>query len=570
MTITLVFLYVGIFAALFSAITRFVRKPQNAVVDYLKNFIGGLLIFSGFVKAVDPVGTALKMEEYFGEFAKIFSPSISWVFPMFKEQALFWSIVTIVFEIVLGINFLFGVQRKSSTWSYLMLMGFFTALTGYTCLTGYTPGAMGFILILLTLMSGLFLALSNKGRWSWIYGLGSVLLAFLVNFLLAEVARFHWYVDVPNSLGNVSEAGKAALQACNLPITDAGSKFVFNQFNPVAMKITDCGCFGDFLKLNPCTSFYKDLFLLPFGFIFLFLYKQITPLNSSKSADYIVPTLATILTTAFCLYNVYLSEPIIDFRPFSEGVSILEAQKAANADMPKVSKKYTVLGDNCTKIELTEDEYQSEKNQHLWDTDKYPVIKTEEVILHEGSKSKIKDFVLNDVVTHNNVADSILQRPNYKLFVVAYDLHVTSTPYTKHYQDSIFRIDTTYLNDSLKTMKIAKNLVRIDNKSMETFSNKYDSEFIKIFTTKINPLVEAAQKKKWDTFALTRLYDPSQINDFRHEAQTLYPFYMADDKLVKTIMRSNPGLILMKGDKILKKWHWKQIPQAFDELKSFQ
>jgi hypothetical protein len=61
MTITLVFLYVGIFAALFSAITRFVRKPKNAVVDYLKNFIGGLLIFSGFVKAVDPIGTALKM-----------------------------------------------------------------------------------------------------------------------------------------------------------------------------------------------------------------------------------------------------------------------------------------------------------------------------------------------------------------------------------------------------------------------------------------------------------------------------------------------------------------------------
>ena len=57
----------------------------------------------------------------------------------------------------------------------------------------------------------------------------------------------------------------------------------------------------------------------------------------------------------------------------------------------------------------------------------------------------------------------------------------------------------------------------------------------------------------------------NKIDDFRHAAQTAYPFYVADDILLKTIVRSNPGVVLMKDGKIVNKWHYKKLPK-FEEV----
>ena len=56
------------------------------------------------------------------------------------------------------------------------------------------------------------------------------------------------------------------------------------------------------------------------------------------------------------------------------------------------------------------------------------------------------------------------------------------------------------------------------------------------------------------------------IDEFRHDVQAAYPFYFTDETTLKTIVRSNPGLLLLKKGTIIGKWHHNDFP-TFEELK---
>ena len=202
MTIVTLFLYVGLVAALLTGLIFWSRKSQFHFADsFLQNFAGVLFIFSGFVKAVDPLGTAYKMEQYFtafedtcnGSFLKFLAP----LFPLLSKYAISFSVFMIVLEIVLGIMLIIGYRRKLSAWLFFIIMIFFTILTGFTFLTGYVPTDVNFF---------------EFGKWV--------------------------------------------------------------EFNKTNMRVTDCGCFGDFIKLEPKISFIKDLILMVPACWFLFRWKN--------------------------------------------------------------------------------------------------------------------------------------------------------------------------------------------------------------------------------------------------------------------------------------------------------
>ena len=165
------------------------RLQKDHVQAFLQYFVGVWFLFSGVVKAVDPLGTALKMQDYFSEFKSTFgTTSFKFIVPMLNwmsDNAVFFSIFTIVLEIALGVLLILGHKTKFTSWALLLLMVFFTALTGYTHLSGYVPDGAHFF------------EFSKWGDWV-----------------------------------------------------------------ETNMKVTDCGCFGDFLKLEPTVSFYKDAFMV--------------------------------------------------------------------------------------------------------------------------------------------------------------------------------------------------------------------------------------------------------------------------------------------------------------------
>lgn len=97
-------------------------------------------------------------------------------------------------------------------------------------------------------------------------------------------------------------------------------------------KVTDCGCFGDAIKLTPWESFTKDVILLVLIVIIMIGLKYIKPLFSNKLL-YIFPSISLIL--CILIVNQVLSHlPLIDFRPYKVGANIID-----NMVIPEDSKK---------------------------------------------------------------------------------------------------------------------------------------------------------------------------------------------------------------------------------------
>lgn len=100
---------------------------MKTFVNISRVLVGTLFIFSGLVKAIDPLGLAYKMQEFFDV----------WKLPLWlNEQALLLSIIMITLEVVLGVALLLGWRTKMVSWLLLLMMLFFTFLTSYVLFSG--------------------------------------------------------------------------------------------------------------------------------------------------------------------------------------------------------------------------------------------------------------------------------------------------------------------------------------------------------------------------------------------------------------------------------------------------
>ena len=110
----------------------------------------------------------------------------------------------------------------------------------------------------------------------------------------------------------------------------------------VAIKnpVTDCGCFGDALKLTPWESFTKDVVLLVLILIIFYGRKYIKPIFNSFMTNTIA-TLSLVLSLAFG-YHVLMHLPTFDFRAYKIGNNILEEMNVPeNAKKPVIEYTWT-------------------------------------------------------------------------------------------------------------------------------------------------------------------------------------------------------------------------------------
>ena len=102
------------------------KLRMKYLIAITRSLVGILFIFSGLVKANDPLGLSYKMQEFFEV----------WNFHWLDNYTLAFSIVMIVFEIVAGVAILLGWRMRLFSWLLLLLIIFFTFLTGYAYLSG--------------------------------------------------------------------------------------------------------------------------------------------------------------------------------------------------------------------------------------------------------------------------------------------------------------------------------------------------------------------------------------------------------------------------------------------------
>jgi uncharacterized membrane protein YphA (DoxX/SURF4 family) len=463
----------------------YLKANKNWLISFLQNFTGVWFIFSGLVKAVDPMGTAIKMEQYFAAFETTIKgtsmKAIAPMFPWLGQYTLAFSIFMIILEIMIGIMLILGHKSKLTSWLFLLIMVFFTILTGYTHYTAYVPDGVNFF----------------------------------------EFAKWGEYVETN-------------------------------------MKVTDCGCFGDFLKLSPTTSFYKDIGLMPVTLIFLFATKSFHTLFTTRIRKAILWTVLAS-SIAYCLYYSFRDEPMFDFRPFKNGVNVRE-QRAAEADAAAKTQPTYLMTNAKTKEEksLSMDDYLATyqttySKENGWAMKQVPGIPS-------VPRTKISDFAISNK-EGSEVTDDLLTEKNYTFLVVSWKMLSKMEKKKIVVSDSIFRKDTTRMKIAGRdSFTVKRTFERIQQREEVFNSFKFDESYRKVFTDKINPILEKAEKAGYKIGALVPYADPKKIEDFRQDAQAAYPFFTADDLTIKTMIRSNPGLYLFKDGQIVHKWHINQLP----------
>ncbi len=490
MTLSILVFRIAIAGVILTLITYFgFDRKENPIHSFVQNFLGAWYVFSGWIKATDPLGLGYKMVDYFAEFESTFSGTwmsfIAPIFPMFSSVSDGFSVFMICLEIVLGLALIVGAWPKLTTKVFLLLLLFFTFLTGFTHLTGYVPKEANFF---------------DFAQWS-----------------------------------------------------------TFDENN---MRVTDCGCFGDFLKLKPKISFYKDLWLLIPSFFLLFGASKCHQLFKGGTRAAIVG-IGTIGMFVYCLSNFAWDLPGMDFRPFKKGVNMNSVRAAETKAQEEVKITHYKLKNKKTNEIVT-----LEFNNYMKSYKDYP--KTEWEVMEQVKtepaieSTKMSEFSVTDL-DGNEVTSEILNDPNYSLWIVSYKLKDDGSSTEKTMvTDSLFRMDTTMMNG---LQVITRNFDKIETREVTTEKYLWNSDYVAPWKEKVSQLGNEAQKNGLKIYSMTGLTDPARVNDFKTAVGAEFPFIMADDILLKTILRSNPGILLVKNGVILDKWHHNKVP-AFTEMKA--
>ena len=130
-------------------------------------------------------------------------------------------------------------------------------------------------------------------------------------------------------------------------------------------------------------------------------------------------------------------------------------------------------------------------------------------------------------------------------------------------------------NDSLQNTYIVDNMMFMTGSDDATCDIITDTSYVFMAIhydllqsnpknqSKVNAVYEFAQKQGYAFYGATSSLE-DVIAKYSEDYGATYPFVSADDILLKTIVRSNPGLVLMKNGKIIDKWHHNDIPTIED------
>jgi hypothetical protein len=282
-------------------------------------------------------------------------------------------------------------------------------------------------------------------------------------------------------------------------------------YSAITDKVTDCGCFGDFLKLSTWATFEKNIVFIIL-IIPIFIYRDKIQSALSNGASNIVMTL-TIVFALGLQYYCYEHLPIIDFRAYKVGNNIREQMTTPPGAVTDsvVSKMYYKDKKTGEKKGYSMNELPWKDSvwmaNHTFDT-------TINVVVRQGFQPKIKDLEI-DTYNKVNVTTSVLDSPIYKLWVVAWDINKSNVNGFK---------------------KIA------------LLANECEKNGIKVYG-----LTATAYEK---------------TDSLRHEINAAFPFYSVDGTVLKTMIRSNPGIMLLKGPVVLAMWHYNDTP-SIDEVKKY-
>lgn len=273
--------------------------------------------------------------------------------------------------------------------------------------------------------------------------------------------------------------------------------------------VTSCGCFGDAIPLTPWQSFSKDLVLLVLILIIFFYRKQIRSIIKGSGNQFVVTLITAIVSLGIGVYTVnYL--PFIDFLPYKIGnnlPSLMVLPEGKEADV--FEQLYTMKNKKTGETKKVNDKiYMADK---LWEDESWEIIgEPESRLVKKGYDIPIPDLLITDADGADHTQE-IINNPYYNVIIVAKDLSSTNI-------DALQKI-----NQTVTQMTKDYNGLRV-------------------------VLLTASASK-----------DAQYLSD---KMQLIAEIYYADLIPLKSMVRANPGVILLKGGNVMGKWHYNNFPDA--------
>ena len=267
----------------------------------------------------------------------------------------------------------------------------------------------------------------------------------------------------------------------------------------IANPVTDCGCFGDALVISNWHTFYKNIFLL-IAAVIIFAWSELMFMFFSRKRYFKTSLWIYIFIIGLSLYCFrYL--PVIDFRPYKIGANIPEKMKLPEgAEQPEYDIKLLYSQDGLVK-EFSLDNYPKEDST-------WTFVDTKTRLIKKGYEPPIHDFSITDS-EGNVITDGIIYNHSYTFLLIAHKLE-------------------------------------------EARDSNVD---------KVNDIFDFSKDAGYDFYALTSSLS-EDVQNWIENTGAEYPFCTADDITLKTIIRSNPGLMLIKNGTIIYKWPNTKLPDV--------
>ncbi|OFX74753.1 MAG: hypothetical protein A2X12_03315 [Bacteroidetes bacterium GWE2_29_8] len=281
---------------------------------------------------------------------------------------------------------------------------------------------------------------------------------------------------------------------------------ILTLISAITNSVDDCGCFGDAIVLTNWETFFKNVFLMLPTILIFIRRKKFNQIFGIKTEWGIICS-SILLMLCIDLWGL-LYEPIIDFRPWKVNSDIKQKLIGTPAESKFFIEYKNPQTGEVKKYLSTEIPY----NDSNWVNQNWQFVKTTE----EVTKSAIPPKILKFAIIDNNGDDYMDEFINYKgasLWIISYDLKEA-------------------------------NLHALN---------------------KIDKIVKEAKTENINVIGITGTSN-NEISEILNNREYSFNFYSSDDIVLKTVLRSNPGVMLINNGVIIQKWAHRCFPENFEEI----
>lgn len=263
--------------------------------------------------------------------------------------------------------------------------------------------------------------------------------------------------------------------------------------------VSDCGCFGDAIVLSNWATFWKNVVLLAMSIVVLKWRKHISPLVTTRF-DWVIALYGFLYVFSMAIY-CYRELPVFDFRPYHIGANIRRGMEIPEGEKPSKVETHFILQKDGVEKGFTVDNYPDST---------WTFVDSKLVVVEKGYEPTIHDFEIRRWEDMEDITEQVLSDKNYTFLLVAHQLSLA------------------------------------DDSAIDLINELYDYSLMHGYA-----------------FYCLTASEEEDILRWQENTGAEYPFCIMDDITLKTMIRSNPGLMLLKEGTVIRKWSKNSFPDEY-------